>query len=70
MVETNEQKKTVLAQASEDAMVVDTMGGRVHVRWDETAKPRRTDRSCSSPNSCPLGQIGLPTPPPALSTHG
>lgn len=38
MVETNEQKKTVLAQASEDAMVVDTMGGRVHVRWDETAQ--------------------------------
>ena len=26
-----EQKKTVLAQASEDALVVDTMGGRMHV---------------------------------------
>ena len=33
-----EQKKTVLAQASEDAMVVDTMGGRMHVRWDESAQ--------------------------------
>ena len=33
-----EQKETVLAQASEDAMVVDTMGGRMHVRWDETAQ--------------------------------
>ena len=33
-----EQKKAVLAQASEDAMVVDTMGGRMHVRWDETAQ--------------------------------
>ncbi|PTT74953.1 transposase [Pelomonas sp. HMWF004] len=38
MGEANKPKKTVLAQASEDAMVVDTMGGRVHVRWDETAQ--------------------------------
>ena len=38
MGEDIEQKKTVLAQASEDAMVVDTMGGRMHVRWDETAQ--------------------------------
>ncbi|MBE0546101.1 MAG: hypothetical protein IH627_00245, partial [Rubrivivax sp.] len=38
MGKANEPKKTVLAQASEDAMVVDTMGGRVHVRWDETAQ--------------------------------
>ena len=30
--------KTALARASEDAMVVQTMGGRVHVRWDETAR--------------------------------
>jgi hypothetical protein len=27
-----------LAKASEEAMVVDTMGGRMHVRWDETAQ--------------------------------
>ena len=32
------EQKTVLAQASEDAMVVDTMGGRMQVRWDETAQ--------------------------------
>ena len=38
MSEANEPKKTVLAQASEDAMVVDTLGGRVHVRWDESAQ--------------------------------
>ena len=38
MGEANEPKKTALAQASEDAMVVDTMGGRVHVRWDEAAQ--------------------------------
>ncbi|MCA3243629.1 MAG: IS1380 family transposase [Rubrivivax sp.] len=38
MGEANEPKKSALAQASEDAMVVDTMGGRVHVRWDETAQ--------------------------------
>lgn len=38
MSEPDEPKKTALAQASEDAMVVDTMGGRVHVRWDETAQ--------------------------------
>jgi hypothetical protein len=30
--------KTALAAASEDAMVVQTMGGRMHVRWDETAR--------------------------------
>jgi hypothetical protein len=38
MGEPDEPKKTALAQASEDVMVVDTMGGRVHVRWDETAQ--------------------------------
>jgi hypothetical protein len=38
MGETEELKKTVLAQASEDAMVAHTMGGRMHVRWDDTAQ--------------------------------
>ncbi len=38
MGESDEPKKTVLAQATEAAMVVDTMGGRMHVRWDETAQ--------------------------------
>jgi hypothetical protein len=38
MGEAKEPKTTTLAQAGEDAMVVDTMGGRVHVRWDETAQ--------------------------------
>ena len=38
MGESNGAKKTVLAQAGEDVMVVDTMGGRMHVRWDETAQ--------------------------------
>ncbi|HSM20939.1 MAG TPA: hypothetical protein VK876_01890 [Rubrivivax sp.] len=37
-IEANEPKKTALAQAGEDAVAVDTMGGRVHVRWDETAQ--------------------------------
>jgi hypothetical protein len=32
MGEADEPKKTALAQPSEDAMAVDTMGGRVHVR--------------------------------------
>ena len=47
MGENIEQQKTVLAQASEDAMVVDTMGGCMHVRCDETAQPT------------PLGQIAF-----------
>ncbi|MCO5122379.1 MAG: IS1380 family transposase [Rhizobacter sp.] len=38
MGESDEPKKTVLAQAGEQAMAVDTMGGRMHVRWDETAQ--------------------------------
>lgn len=38
MGETYEPKKSVLAQASEDMMVAQTMGGRMHVRWDETAQ--------------------------------
>ena len=38
MSEADEPKKTTLAQASTGSMVVDTMGGRVHVRWDETAQ--------------------------------
>jgi hypothetical protein len=38
MDEADKPKKTALAQASQDAMVVDTMSGHVHVRWDETAQ--------------------------------
>ena len=38
MGESSKAKKTVLAQASEDEMVAQTMGGRMHVRWDETAQ--------------------------------
>ena len=38
MGEADEPKKSLLAQASEAAMAVDTMGGRMHVRWDETAQ--------------------------------
>jgi len=38
MGEANEPKKAALAQASADAMVAQTMGGRMHVRWDETAQ--------------------------------
>ena len=38
MGESNGPKKSMLAQASEQAMVMDTMGGRMHVRWDEAAQ--------------------------------
>jgi hypothetical protein len=38
MGERKELSKTALARASEDAMVVQTMGGRIHVPWDETAR--------------------------------
>ena len=38
MGEIIEPHKAVLAQASEDAMVIDTTGGRMHVRWDATAQ--------------------------------
>ena len=38
MGERDEPKKTVLTQAGEDAMVVDTLGGRMHVRWDDKAQ--------------------------------
>ena len=38
MGESSKAKKTVLAQASEDVMAVDTMGGRMHVRWDDTVQ--------------------------------
>jgi len=36
MGESNEPMKSALAQASEQAMVAQTLGGRMHVRWDET----------------------------------
>jgi len=38
MGERKELSKTAVALASEEAMVVQTMGGRIHVRWDETAR--------------------------------
>ena len=38
MGELNKLKKSVLAQASQDAMLAQTMSGRMHVRWDETAQ--------------------------------
>ena len=37
MGESKRKQKTALAQAAE-AMVVDTLGGRMHVQWDETAQ--------------------------------
>ena len=38
MGEHKQPTKTALALAGEEAMVVQTMGGRMHVRWDETAR--------------------------------
>jgi hypothetical protein len=38
MGELNRRKKTALAQASQEAVAVQTMGGRMHVRWDPTAQ--------------------------------
>ena len=38
MGERDEPRKTQLATAAEQAMAVDTLGGRMHVRWDETAQ--------------------------------
>jgi hypothetical protein len=38
MSESKRPTKTVLAGAASEAMVVDTLGGRMHVRWDEQAK--------------------------------
>jgi hypothetical protein len=53
--------KTVLAQAAGEAMVVDTLGGRMRVRWDEQAQ------------ATPHGQLVLfasSWPPPGCSTAG
>lgn len=38
MSEADEPKKTTPAPASAEVMAVDTMGGRMHVRWDEAAQ--------------------------------
>jgi len=38
MDQANAPGKTALAHPSEDAMAVNTMGGRMHVRWAETAQ--------------------------------
>jgi hypothetical protein len=38
MGKTREPKKTEVAQAVGETLVVQTMGGRMHVRWDETAQ--------------------------------
>ena len=38
MGESSKSKKTLLAHAAEEAMAVETMGGRVHVRWDDKAQ--------------------------------
>jgi hypothetical protein len=38
MGELNRRKKTALAQASQESVAVQTMGGRMHVRWDPTAQ--------------------------------
>lgn len=37
MGELTKRKKTAVAQASEEFAAVQSMGGRMHVRWDETA---------------------------------
>jgi hypothetical protein len=38
MGESSKSKKPLLAHADEEAMAVDTMGGRVHVHWDDKAQ--------------------------------
>jgi len=38
MGESRQAKKTALAAASQEMMQVHTLGGRMHVRWDETAQ--------------------------------
>jgi Transposase DDE domain group 1 len=38
MSEVVKRKKTAVAQAGEEFVAVQTMGGRMHVRWDETAQ--------------------------------
>ncbi len=38
MGEGKQPSKTALALAGEEALVVQTMGGRMHLRWDETAR--------------------------------
>jgi hypothetical protein len=37
MGELKKRKKLAVAQASEEFVVVQSMGGRMHVRWDDTA---------------------------------
>ncbi len=38
MGEADEPKKSAVALASKDETVADTMGGRIHVRWDEATQ--------------------------------
>lgn len=52
MGESKHNQKTALAQATE-AMVVDTLGGRPHVRWDETAQATPNAQLVFFPNSRP-----------------
>ena len=89
MSEADKPKKTALAQASEDAMVVGTMGGRMRVRWDGSAQATPHGQIVFFAEFLAtagvfdrwrvllayicqriVGQIGLPTPPPTLWTHG
>ena len=56
MGKTRERKKTELAQAVGEALVVQTMGGRMHVRWGETAQATVLLVSESDP-------LTLPHPP-------
>jgi hypothetical protein len=42
MGELIERKKTALAQASEEFVAVQTMGGRMHVRWDSPKSSAKT----------------------------
>jgi hypothetical protein len=37
MGELKKRKKLAVAQASEEFVAVQSMGGRMHVRWDDTA---------------------------------
>ena len=50
MGEAKIKARTQVAQAV-DTMVVNTGGGRMHVRWDETAQATPHGSWCSSPNS-------------------
>ena len=59
--------KLAVAQAGEECIAVQALGGRMHVRWDDTARPAQPARLAETAQNSQLGNTPSWSPTPHTS---